>query len=62
MKLLGGNFYFKQNPQGQLFLVFASCIKTDKVSQCLNGHREVEFGLMAYQSQPSNVQLAPKLQ
>jgi hypothetical protein len=33
-------------------LVYATCIKADKINPCLNGHRNVILGLHNHQSQP----------
>lgn len=46
--MTSGNFYFKIDPSNQLFLIFATCLKVDKLAACLNGHRSIVLGLLAY--------------
>jgi len=43
--MTSGNFYFKIDPSDQLYLIFVTCLKVDKLAPCLNGHRPVVLGL-----------------
>ena len=43
--MTSGNFYFKIDPSDQVYLIFATCLKVDKLAPCLNGHRPVVLGI-----------------
>lgn len=55
--LISGNFYFKVDPSNQIFLIYTTCIKVDKLATCLNGHRSVVLGLLAYRSDSTTFHL-----
>lgn len=50
--IASANLYFKVDPQNTIYLVYATCIKADKINPCLNGHRNVILGLLNPHSQP----------
>jgi len=54
INITGANFYFKIDKENQVNLIFATCIKTDRLFQCLNGERLVMIGLMAFKSSPTH--------
>lgn len=55
INITGANFYFKIDKKNQVNLIFATCIRADRLFQCLNGERLVVMGLMAFKSSPTHV-------
>ena len=45
---LSGNFYFKFDAKNRPYLIYATCIKTDHIVNCLNGDKLVLLGLLSY--------------
>ena len=55
INITSANFYFKIDKKNQVNLIFATCIRADRLFQCLNGERLVMIGLMAFKSSPTHV-------